>query len=214
MAEAEIVGTLLAAGRGTRFGSDKLLAPLADGTPMALAAARKLRRTCSHCVAVLRPEQELLGKMLAAEDYLIGYSSEAELGMGHSLAAAVRLAPDATGWLIALADMPAIAACTYSLLVATLRSGASLAAPFYRGQRGHPVGFANPWFERLSRLQGDEGARLILTEHSSSLVRIPCEDPGILIDVDTPETLATILMPASRMDHLPHAASPLARHSS
>jgi molybdenum cofactor cytidylyltransferase len=193
MAESDIVGILLAAGRGNRFGGDKLLAPLADGTPMALAVARKLCRACRQAITVLRPEQELLGEMLGAEGCRIIYSHEADFGMGHSLTAAVRSAHDAGGWLIALADMPVISAATYSLIVEALRDGASLAAPFYRGRRGHPVGFSRTWFDQLICLQGDEGARRILAEHASSLTPVPCVDPGILVDVDTPEELAKLV---------------------
>jgi len=35
-----IAGILLAAGCGSRFGANKLLAPLADGTPLAIAALK------------------------------------------------------------------------------------------------------------------------------------------------------------------------------
>ncbi|HZX31996.1 MAG TPA: NTP transferase domain-containing protein, partial [Rhodocyclaceae bacterium] len=73
----DIVGVLLAAGKGRRFGSDKLLHPLSGGTPMAVAAARKLRQACGHAIAVLRPEQQPLGKLLAAEGYEIRFSVEA-----------------------------------------------------------------------------------------------------------------------------------------
>ena len=40
---ARIVGLLLAAGQGRRFGADKLMQALADGTPVAVAAARALK---------------------------------------------------------------------------------------------------------------------------------------------------------------------------
>ena len=40
----EYCGLLLAAGRSRRFGSDKLLHPLEDGMPVALASANTLRR--------------------------------------------------------------------------------------------------------------------------------------------------------------------------
>lgn len=190
MPETGVVGILLAGGLSRRFGSDKLLHPLTDGTPIAIAAARKLRRACRHCVAVLRPAQKPLGELLAAEGLHVRYSGEAALGMGHSLAAAVRSAPAASGWLVALADMPFIAPTTISLLAYTLRGGASLAAPYYRGRRGHPVGFSGAWFETLSRLRGDCGARELLRQNAAALVQVPCDDPGILADVDTPAALA------------------------
>ncbi|MEK7877302.1 MAG: NTP transferase domain-containing protein, partial [Pseudomonadota bacterium] len=38
----DITAILLAAGSGSRFGGDKLLHPLADGTPMGVQGARNL----------------------------------------------------------------------------------------------------------------------------------------------------------------------------
>jgi molybdenum cofactor cytidylyltransferase len=105
----EIVGILLAAGRGTRFGSDKRLYPLSDGTPMAVAAARNLRPACDRLIAVLRPGSETLAGLLAAEGCETVVCAEADSGMGHTLAAGVRASPEALGWVVALADMPFIA---------------------------------------------------------------------------------------------------------
>lgn len=192
MPETGVVGILLAGGLSRRFGSDKLLHPLADGTPIAIAAARKLRLTGLSCVSVLRPEQRKLGQLLENEGICVHYNSAAERGMGHSLAAAVRSAPAASGWLAALADMPFIAPTTISLLAYTLRGSASLAAPYYRGQRGHPVGFSSAWFKPLCCLHGDCGARDLVQQNAAALVQVPCDDPGILADVDTPAALARL----------------------
>ncbi len=52
----QIVGILLAAGQSRRFGADKKLHPLADGTPMALVAARHLAAMCARTIVVIRPE--------------------------------------------------------------------------------------------------------------------------------------------------------------
>jgi molybdenum cofactor cytidylyltransferase len=46
--------------------------------------------------------------------------------------------------------------------------------------------FARPLFERFLALDGDEGARSILSSLGARLVEIPCPDPGILLDVDRP----------------------------
>ncbi|HEY7944089.1 MAG TPA: NTP transferase domain-containing protein, partial [Casimicrobiaceae bacterium] len=55
-----IVGVLLAAGSGSRFGGDKLLAKLADGTPLALAALSTLAAAVDVVVAVVRPADAAL----------------------------------------------------------------------------------------------------------------------------------------------------------
>jgi molybdenum cofactor cytidylyltransferase len=186
MAQAgEIVGILLAAGSGSRFGADKLLYPLADGTPMAVAAGRRLRGCCERTIAVLRPGTDRLAELLAAEGVATVVSTESVYGMGHSLAAGVRATAEAAGWIIALADMPFIEPASYQCVKTALRKGASIAAPAHDGRRGHPVGFSVGWFDTLSRLGGDEGARSILAAAPEHAVLCPVDDQGIHRDVDT-----------------------------
>ncbi|HTH41112.1 MAG TPA: NTP transferase domain-containing protein, partial [Rhodocyclaceae bacterium] len=98
-----IVGLLLAGGASSRFGSDKLSHPLADGTPIALASARHLQAACDRVIVVLRPGRDALAQQLAAEGCEIVTTAESLHGMGHSLAAGVRAAADAPGWVVALA---------------------------------------------------------------------------------------------------------------
>ena len=185
-----IVGVLLAAGQGRRFGSDKRLQPLADGTPLVLAAARRLRAGCDEVLAVLRPGDAALAALLTAADCRVIYCAEAEQGMGHSLAAGVRASPAAAGWLIALADMPAIAPASHGAVAAALCRGASIAVPTFAGRRGHPVGFAARWRAELETLQGDQGARRLLQGAPSEIALVALDDPGILADIDTPADLA------------------------
>ena len=180
----EIVGILLAAGRGRRFGGDKLEYPLADGTPLAVAAACRLRPACDRLIAVLRPGASRLAELLGAAGCETLVCDQADGGMGHSLASAIRATPDAAGWVVALADMPFIATSSHQSVVAALRRGASLAATEFQGQRGHPVGFSSRWFAELSALTGDQGAKSILSAHGAQLTLCPVDDSGVLKDVD------------------------------
>ena len=187
-----IVGVLLAAGFSRRFGADKRWQPLADGTPLALASARKLRAACAEVVVVLRPEDAVLAEAVAALGCQpLPFAGVVE-GMGSSLAAGVAASREAEGWLVALADMPAIAPATYALLVAGLRQGAPLIAPSHQGQRGHPVGFSRHWRDELLALHGDQGARSLLQTHAVALQRVAVDDPGILLDIDAPADLAAL----------------------
>lgn len=193
---ARIVGVLLAAGQGRRFGADKLLQPLADGTPVAVAAARALKAACPCSIAVLRPEQDALAALLEAEGLTVVRCAAARSGMGHSLAAGVAAGSlawgDVDGWLVALADMPCIGVPTLRRVAQALAGGAALAAPTYAGRRGHPVGFAARWKDALLALEGDEGARAILRQHAALLQTFDTDDPGVLQDVDTPADLAAL----------------------
>lgn len=189
---ASISGVLLAAGQGRRFGADKLLQPLADGTPVAVAAARALRAACPDSLAVLRPEQDALAVLLEAEGLAVVRCTAAHGGMGHSLAAGVAASVGADGWLVALADMPRIQVATLGRVAAAIAGGAALAAPVFAGRRGHPVGFAARWQSALLALEGDEGARAILRQHAALLHTLASDDPGVLQDVDTPADLAAL----------------------
>ena len=185
-----VVGILLAAGSGRRFGSNKLLAPMADGTPLAVAAASRLIAAVPECIAVVRPGDAALATLLAGKGLRIVECAAAEQGMGHSLAAGVTAASTADAWLIALADMPSIKISTIAGLRTLLHAGSELVAPFHAGRRGHPVGFAAGFGVALRALGGDAGARDLLARHVSSLTHYDVDDPGILIDVDTPDDLA------------------------
>jgi molybdenum cofactor cytidylyltransferase len=187
MRGAPVVGILLAAGGATRFGGDKLLATLPDGVSIGAAALVHLAAAVDAVVAVVRPGDDRLGSLLAAGGARVSACPCAGEGMGASLAWGVRAAPLAAGWLIALADMPWIAPATIARVVAALRSGAPIAAPAWRGDRGHPVGVASAFYGELTALSGDEGARTILARHQVSLVA--ADDSGVLRDIDTPADL-------------------------
>ncbi|KLU25749.1 molybdopterin-guanine dinucleotide biosynthesis protein MobA [Caballeronia mineralivorans PML1(12)] len=184
-------GILLAAGYGSRFDPsglhNKLLATLPDGTPVVFQSARRLLSAVSRVVAVVRPGSEKLAEVLNEAGCDVMFSIDAERGMGATLAAAVRATHDAEGWLVTLGDMPWIKSQTMEAVARSLDGGASIVAPFYRGQRGHPAGFSAMHLETLSALDGDAGARTLFM--SEAVERIDVDDANILRDVDSPEDL-------------------------
>ncbi len=189
MTRAPVVGILLAAGSATRFGGDKLLAPVEDGTPVGIAALRNLAPAVDTVVAVVRPDDAVLAKLLGAHGARVSACPYAGEGMGASLAWGVRAAPVAAAWIVALADMPWILPQTIARIADAMRAGMALAVPRLHGMRGHPVGIAASFFAELIALSGDEGAKHLLSAHAASLHWIEADDPGILRDIDTPGNL-------------------------
>lgn len=185
-----VVGLLLAAGSASRFGSDKLQHNLPHGVAIAVQAARHLRSGVSRVVAVVRPGSELLAENLKKENCEIVVCENAAEGMGASLACAARAAGPADGYLVALGDMPFVRPSSIAAVRDALAGGAALAAPFWRARRGHPVGIAGQFFDRLLSLRGDEGAKALLAAEQGRMVKIPVGDPGVIRDIDTPADLA------------------------
>ena len=189
-----IRGILLAAGYSKRFGSNKLLRVLPAespeaGMPIGLAAARHLLAVLPNSTAVVRPRAQKLAKMLRDAGCETVVCRNAAEGMGTSLAAGIRATSDATGWVIALADMPFLREETIRVIARALSDGAVIAAPAYRGERGHPVGVARRFFDELAVLSGDEGARDLLKRYPDLLNLYEVDDPGILRDIDKPSDL-------------------------
>jgi len=180
-----IVGVLLAAGQGTRFGGNKLLYPLDDGTPMSIAAARPLRAVLDPCIAVVADSATDAAQRLAQEGLQLVVNPNARDGIGSSIACAVSHSRGADGWIIALADMPWISEQVIKAVVSGLQHGADIIAPVYRTQRGHPVGFSRRHAQALLELQGDEGARSIIAAHRDRLELIEVQEEGVIVDIDS-----------------------------
>lgn len=192
-----VTGVLLAAGRGTRFDPSgvrlKLLEPAARGPhvglPLAVAAARSLRGAVDEVVAVVAPPVDeptrRLHALLQDEGCRLVVNPRAAEGQATSIGCGIGAAASADGWVIALADMPAIQPATARRIVAALRAGAATVAPAHQGRRGHPVGFAAALQPQLAALTGDTGARSVLQRHPPQIIEV--DDAGVLYDVDTVE---------------------------
>ena len=102
------VGILLAAGKSTRFGSNKLLHPLTDNRPMLLVSAEKLAKEMPASIVVINEQLIPLSAQLEQMGLRVVVNERAEQGMGSSIACGVGACQDASGWLIMLADMPSL----------------------------------------------------------------------------------------------------------
>lgn len=186
---AEVTGILLAAGFSSRFGSNKLLAEF-DRQPLVAHSSAALK-PCDRVVAVVRNDDAALQNALRLLGVDCVFNTEPERGIGHSIACGVKATANSSAWCILPADMPRVSLDTTSRVADALRNGSVLAAPFYMGQRGHPVGFGSRFLEALCELDGDAGARGIISRNAEQLTAIETGDAGVLADIDTVRDLAT-----------------------
>jgi molybdenum cofactor cytidylyltransferase len=99
------------------------------------------------------------------------------------------LASDAAAVVVLPVDHPAVSPSTIAALIRAFRSGhRSIVRPVYMAEPGHPTLFAREIFSEL-QMPLPEGARSLITQRAREIEDVPVDDPGVLLDVDTPADL-------------------------
>jgi molybdenum cofactor cytidylyltransferase len=195
---SKIAAIILAAGRSTRFGQDrvatKAVAEL-DGAPLVRRVARAaLASRASPVLIVTGHARNLIAATLEDYDVRVVDAPDYAAGLSRSLRAGVAAVPDdADGAVVLLADMPLIAPSLIDTLIATFETApdAKAVVPTYAGRRGNPVLLARRLFATVAGLDGDRGAGQILAE-IEGVVECPVTDESIFADVDTPDDLCQL----------------------
>ncbi|MFH1420114.1 MAG: nucleotidyltransferase family protein [Planctomycetota bacterium] len=184
-----ISGILLAAGRSTRMGTDKL-SLCYKGQPILHRSLAPLISSplVSEVIVVVNPSFSLPIDRVSCT---VVVNRDARSGMASSLRTGVKAASAlADAYLVSLADMPAITEALITTLVgAYRRTDKKILVPVYEGRNGHPVIFDSEYKGRLLRIEGDVGAREIIRENPEMVECVPVDDPGVVFDVDTPGSL-------------------------
>lgn len=190
-----VAALVLAAGGSRRMGGGhKLTAPLGDRPLVAHAVDAALASRARPVVVVTGHEAEAVRGCLPGRDVVFVENPEWSTGLASSLRAGLASLPDAVGGvLVCLGDMPRVQAATLDALLSAFTGPAAIVVPAYQGRRGHPVLFGRGHFVEMARLTGDVGARELLERHPPRVVAV--DDPGVLVDVDTPADLAALAAP-------------------
>lgn len=185
---------VLAAGNSLRFGSDKRRSLLGDGETLLRRSLECYRQAGLQVVLCLsdRREDDDLAREFAATDVDCMRCARAAAGMGATLAEGALRCGGAPGVFVALADMPIVEPTTLQRLECALARD-RIVYPVYRGERGHPVLFGADFLCELQRLDGDRGASLLLRRYAGRCREIAVDDPGVILDADTPEALAALV---------------------
>jgi len=183
----QIAGILLAAGGSKRMGQPKLLMEW-HGAPLVRWVARMgLAAGCSPLVVVTGANASLLESCLSGLSLQFVHNPDWERGQSSSVRAGVNALPsEVDAAIILLADQPQIPVQVAVEIMSHYRQnpqeGAIWAASI-NGKRGNPVLFDRALFPTLTSLEGDAGARSILSNYPVQLVSF--DDTELLLDVDS-----------------------------
>ena len=185
-----------AAGRGSRFGGPqhKLEQAFDGGTVLGATVRRAIESQLPVIVVTTAALAPVVARLIATRDIVVLSGGEAARGMGYSIAAGVAERSGASGWLVLPADMPLVKPGSLLAVASALEQHPVVFAQ-HRGRRGHPVGFAAELYSELILLDGDEGARRLVARYPAHGEEL--DDPGVLLDVDTPADLAALLARAA-----------------
>ena len=187
-----ISAILLAAGKASRMGKPKQLMPLGGGTILEQAIDNLLSSAVSEVVVVVGHRAEEVMKVLDARPAKLVINPDYEHGMSTSIIAGLKAVDSqAQAVMLALGDQPLIDSQAIDRLIDEFsHHDKGIAIPTYQGRRGHPIIFAEKYREKLLKLKGDIGGRQIIKDHPEDILEVAVNCKGIIIDIDTVDSLA------------------------
>ncbi|MFH1555511.1 MAG: molybdopterin-binding/glycosyltransferase family 2 protein [Pseudomonadota bacterium] len=189
-----VAAIVLAAGRGTRMGGPNKLLEDVGGRPVVRRVVEAaLVARASPVVVVTGHEQARVERILAGLPVIFVHNPAFAEGLSTSVRAGITAVPGGAGAaLVMLGDMPLVGPQILDALMSAFDpdAGRLIVLPVADGRRGNPVLWDRRFFDALTKLEGDVGARHLIAAHAEAVVEIEVEGPGAFLDVDTPEALS------------------------
>jgi molybdenum cofactor cytidylyltransferase len=183
--QTRIAALLLAAGLSRRMGTSKQLLPLADKPVIHHCLDSLLASPARPVVVVLGPGGEPVQEAIAAFPVTIAWNREPEADMAGSVRAGLAmLPPDCTGVLIQLVDHPLVTPATVQAICAAhVATPQAIIIPTCNNRQGHPTLFPRAILDELT---STNTLRDVVKRDATRVLRLPVEDEGIFLDMDTP----------------------------
>jgi len=188
-----VAGIVLAAGESRRYGTPKQLLSW-QGEPFVRRVAQTaLDSGLSPVVVVSGAYTPQIRQTLGNLPVILVHNPDWMEGQSSSVKAGLRALPSETGAaLFLLADQPQVPKdLVRSLLENHAGNLMPIVAPQVAGRRANPVLFDCITFPALMELEGDVGGRPLFSRYPTAW--LPWDDPGLLLDVDTPEDYQRLL---------------------
>ncbi len=187
---------ILAAGESSRFGGlSKAVVPIGERSAVRRIAEVSLAEGLSPVAVVVGAHRAPVAHELRGLPITLVEAEEWYEGRTASIQAGIRALPEGSDVVLWPVDHPFVSARTLGALRAVQEHDALGAwfIPTYQGRGGHPVlwrAFVSP---HVLELRTDAPLRSLLPEFGPQVRRFPVEDPGVVANVDTPESYRSAL---------------------
>ena len=190
----KIGSVIMASGMSRRFGSNKLLHDFC-GEPVMVRILRSMKASKVDCPVVVTRHAEVAEMCKNEGIHAIVHelpqrSDTVRLGMEYLL----EHFPDLDAIMFAASDQPCLTAASITALCDAYEAEpGNIYRLSCQGEVGNPVLFPKSTFEELLNLPEGKGGGFVIKKHPDLAREVPIEDPRELIDVDTPDILASLL---------------------
>ena len=183
-----ICAIVLAAGRSTRMGAQKLLLPFGASTVIGQVVDSISGSVVERTIVVTGPDGAVAAA-LAAHDVALVVNPDPAAQMLDSVRLGLRaLPPGCEAVLVTPGDLPGVTPRLVASLVAAWRaSGKGIVVPVFNGRRGHPLLLSARYVGEVLTQYDDVGLRGLPRAHEDDVLEIPVTDDAVLADIDTPE---------------------------
>lgn len=198
---AKIGALLLAAGASQRMGQIKQLLPVPDEPAIRCCIRQLYAGGIDTIVVVLGNHRQAIEPVIADLPVRVAFNPHTDTHMAESVSYGLALLPaDISGVMVSLCDHPLVAASTFATLKAHhQRSPKNILLPVYKSKGGHPTVFPR---DLCQAVENGTPLNQVVQANSSHVQRLPLEDPGLILDMDTPEDYRQLLQLA-RQEGLP-----------
>lgn len=176
---------ILAAGASTRMGFPKALVRVGEETAVARACRQLAAEGCKDVAVVVGAHAAEIRPAVPAPGRVV-VNTEWRLGRTASLKAGLRAVNPKSEFLVWPIDHPCIADSTLHTL---LGEDGDIRVPTYQGRRGHPTVFGARLRDEVLGLEDDQPLHDVLHARPGRVEEVPVDDPGVLLNVDTPDDL-------------------------
>jgi molybdenum cofactor cytidylyltransferase len=191
---ARITAVVLAAGLSSRMGSNKLLAEWRGKSLLRWTVEAALASEARPVIVVTGHQSQEVEAALKGLDVRIVHNLHYASGLSASLKSGIRAVPaNSDGAIVLLGDMPEISSSLIDRMIAAFSpaDGRSICVAVHEHRRGNPVLWSRRFFPEIESLNGDVGARELITAHEDVVCDIEA-DGAVLRDIDTPDALAAL----------------------